>query len=63
MEEELKNALVNRKIAYDDIFGTPQRQVEAIKVWKIIDKIWTRKLKAKKNEHSDPNQNGSQEAP
>ena len=63
MEEELKNALVNRKITHDDIFGTPKKQVEAIKVWKVVDKIWKRKLKAKKTDLLDPNQNGSQDAP
>ena len=63
MEEELKNALVNRKITHDDIFWTPKKQVEAIKMWKVVDKIWKRKLKAKKTDLLDPNQNGSQDAP
>ena len=48
---------------YADIFWTPKKQVEAIKVRKMVDKIWTRKLKAKNTENLDQNQNGSQDAP
>ena len=49
-EIELKNIILKRKISYQDIFGTPSKQTEAIKVWKIVDKIWKRKLKNKKAE-------------
>ena len=49
-EIELKNSLLKRKILYQDIFGTPNKQTEAIKIWKIIDKIWKQTLKEKKNE-------------
>ena len=42
--------MLNQKISYQDILGTPSTQTEAIKIWKIIEKIWRRKLKDKKNE-------------
>ena len=42
--------MLNRKISYQDMLGTPGKQTEAIKIWKIIEKIWRRKLKDKKNE-------------
>ena len=42
--------MLNRKISYQDILGTPSKQTEAIKILKIIEKIWKRKLKDKKNE-------------
>jgi hypothetical protein len=44
------NTMLNRKISYQDILGTPSKQTEAIKILKIIEKIWKRKLKDKKNE-------------
>ena len=50
-EIELKNSLLKRNISYKDIFGTPSKQTEAVKIWKIIDKIWKRKLKEKKTEN------------
>ena len=43
-EIELKNSLLKGNISYKDIFGTPSKQTEAVKIWKIIDKIWKRKL-------------------
>ena len=46
---ELKNNLLKRKIIYQDIFGSPNKQTKAIKIWKIIDKIWKRKLEENKN--------------
>ena len=49
-EEELKNILVKRNISYEDIFGPPSKQTDAVKIWKVIDKIWKRKLRAKKTE-------------
>ena len=56
-EKELKNAIINRKISYEDIFGSQNKQREAIRIWMLIDKIWRRKLKNIKT------QSGSQEAP
>ena len=46
-EEELKNVLVKSKISYEDIFGPPNKQTDAVKVWRVIDKIWKRKIKEK----------------
>jgi hypothetical protein len=46
-EEELRNIMVNVNIRYEDIFGTQRQQSSAIKIWKIIDRIWRRKLKEK----------------
>ena len=46
-EEELKNVLVKSKISYEDIFGPPNKQTVAVKVWRVIDKIWKRKIKEK----------------
>ena len=39
-----------RKISYEDILGPPSQQTDAVKIWNVIDKIWKRKLKAKKTE-------------
>ena len=46
-DEELRNMMVKRKISYEDIFGQPSQQTDAVKIWKIVDKIWKRKLKDK----------------
>ena len=43
-EIELNQCVLKRKISYQDIFGTPSEQTGAIKIWKVIDKIWNRKL-------------------
>ena len=49
-KEELKNILVQRKISYQDTFGTPSKQIDAVKIWKVLDNIWKRKIQAKKTE-------------
>ena len=46
-DDELKKCLVNKQISYSDIYGPPNKQTEAIKIWSAIDKIWKSKLKAK----------------
>ena len=58
-EEKLRNVIMKNKIYYEDIFGSPKKQTEAVKIWKIIDEIWKRKLKAT----LDPSLSGSQDAP
>ena len=46
VEEELRNVMMTNKINYEDIFGSPKKQTEAVKIWNIVDKKWKRKLKA-----------------
>ena len=46
-EEELKNIMVTGNIRYEDIFGTQRQQSSALKIWKIIDQIWKRKINEK----------------
>ena len=58
-EEEIRNIIMTNKIHYEDIYGSPKKQTDAVKIWSIIDKIWKRKLKAT----LDPSLTGSQEAP
>ena len=42
--------MLNWKISSQDNLGTPSKQTEAIKIWKIVEQIWKRKLKDKKDE-------------
>ena len=58
-EEEFRNIIMTNKLYYEDIYGSPKKQTDAVKIWSIIEKIWKRKLKAT----LDPSLNGSQEAP
>ena len=49
-EEELKQCIVSRKISYEDIYGPPSKQRDAIKVWSLVEKIRNRKLRIKENQ-------------
>ena len=42
----LKNQISN--ISYSDIFGTLEQQIKAVKVWKVIFKVWNLKLESQK---------------
>ena len=48
--EELKHSLANSKISYEDIYGPPSKQTEAIKIWSIVEKIRNAKLKTKEKQ-------------
>ena len=32
-------------MSYEDLFGSSVRQTRAIQIWKIVDKIWMKKVK------------------
>ena len=49
-EEELKRCIASRKISYEDIYGPPSKQRDAIKLWSIVEKIRNRKLRTKENQ-------------
>ena len=43
--EDLKDSLVKGEMSYEDLFGSSVRQTRAIQIWKIVDKIWMKKVK------------------
>ena len=39
-----------KKISYEDIFSSPNKQTEAVKVWSKIEEVRNKKLKAKEKQ-------------
>ena len=46
-EVDFQNITAKYKISYNDIFGSPYKQTEAIKIWLVVQKVRDRKLKTK----------------